>query len=203
MEAFAQDLISLLQYLIPGLVAAWIFYSFTSYNKPSQFERVIQALIFTLIIQTATNGIIAATTTIGEHWSLGAWTNTKETSVSLVLAVIIGILAAYIVNSDKLHKFLRKHGITKETSYPSEWYGTFHKNITFIVLHLKDERRLYGWPVEWPSDPTKGHFLIADPSWQLDDGSESRVVGAAHLLLDVCDVKWVEFLDKTWEENNG
>jgi len=47
----SQQVIALLQYLLPGFLAAWIFYGLTSYAKPSNFERVIQALIFTLFIQ--------------------------------------------------------------------------------------------------------------------------------------------------------
>jgi len=48
MDSFAKDFVTLLQYLLPGFVAAWVFYSFTSFPKPSQFERVVQALIFTI-----------------------------------------------------------------------------------------------------------------------------------------------------------
>ncbi len=51
METFAKDFVALLQYLLPGFVTAWVFYSFTSFPKPSQFERVVQALIFTIFIQ--------------------------------------------------------------------------------------------------------------------------------------------------------
>ncbi|SUP44184.1 Uncharacterised protein [Vibrio furnissii] len=51
MENLTNDIITLLQYLLPGFVAAWMFYSLTSYPKPSQFERVVQALIFTIFIQ--------------------------------------------------------------------------------------------------------------------------------------------------------
>jgi len=53
--------------------------------------------------------------------------------------------------------------------------GHFTKNITFVVLYLKD----YGWPVEWPSGPNKRLFLIADPSWQFDDGSVTRIDSVA------------------------
>lgn len=203
MESFAQDLISLLQYLIPGLVSAWIFYSLTSFTKPTQFERVIQALIFTLISHTLVSCVGSLLTFIGEYWTFGVWGEKEKTATSLVMAVTLGVLASYCANTDKIHSFLRNKGITKETSYPSEWYGTFHKNITFVVLHLSGERRLYGWPIEWPSDPSKGHFLIADPSWLLDDGTESRISSVTSILISVTDVQWVEFLEKTWEKENG
>jgi hypothetical protein len=64
-------------------------------------------------------------------------------------------------------------------------------------LHFNDERRLYGWP----SEPTKGYFVIADPSW-LDDGKERRIIGVKNILVNVNDIKWIEFLEKTWESND-
>jgi len=203
METFAQDLISLILFLMPGFVSAWVFYSLTSFEKPSQFERVIQAFIFTLIIQVAGETLTGVLLWVGKYWQIGYWSQEKSTALSLLLGISLGLVASYLVNSDIFHKFLRDRKITKQTSYPSEWYGTFHKNVTFIVLHLNDERRLYGWPIEWPSDPSKGHFLIADPSWQREDGTELRIQGAKHLLIDVADVKWVEFIDMNLEKKDG
>jgi hypothetical protein len=203
MATFAQDLISLILFLMPGFVSAWVFYSLTSFAKPSQFERLIQAFIFTLMIQVAADIIIGILLWIGNYWQVGYWSQERSTALSLLLGISLGLIASYLVNSDMLHRFLRDRKITKQTSFPSEWYGTFHKNMTFIVLHLNDERRLYGWPIEWPSDPSKGHFLIADPSWQCEDGAELRIVGAKHLLLDVTEVKWVEFINMDEEKENG
>jgi hypothetical protein len=42
---------SVLTFLLPGFVSAAVFYSFTSHPKPSEFERVVQALIFTIFVQ--------------------------------------------------------------------------------------------------------------------------------------------------------
>jgi hypothetical protein len=41
-----KDVVSLLFQLVPGFIAAWILYGFSSYPKPSQFERLVQALVF-------------------------------------------------------------------------------------------------------------------------------------------------------------
>jgi hypothetical protein len=72
------------------------------------------------------------------------------------------------------------------------------KNVTYVVLHLKDERRLYGWPIEWPSVPDRGHFLLVQASW-LKDTEEIPIKGVKSILIDVNDVRWVEFMEKTWE----
>lgn len=208
METFAKDFITLLQYLLPGFVAAWIFYNLTSFPKPSQFERIVQALIFTIFVQVLVYLIKILLFFIGNKWPLFNWNSQSDLIWSIIFALLIGIIFSYYANNDKVHKKLRKWDITRETSYPSEWFGAFLKNVTFVVLHLDGERRLYGWPIEWPSDPEKGHFVLVQASWLDDeakDGEKSQIslTGVSSIMVDVKDVKMIEFMEKTWEGKNG
>lgn len=203
METFAKDFVTLLQYLLPGFVAAWVFYSFTSFPKPSQFERVVQALIFTIFIQALVYVIKQALFWIGKKLSYFAWNVNSELVWSTISAIILGIIFSYFANNDKVHKKLRKFGITRETSYPSEWFGVFIKNITYVVLHLDGERRLYGWPIEWPSESEKGHFVLVQASWLNDENEQIPATGVESIMVDVKEVKMVEFMEKTWEKTNG
>ena len=202
MDSISQNVVVILQYLLPGFLAAWVFYGFTSYPRPPQFERVIQALIFTLIIQAAVYVEKTIFLQIGGYGNFGNWNNHSKIICSTASAIILGILFSYFANNDKFHRFFRKIGITRETSFPSEWFGTFLKNVTYIVLHLKDERRLYGWPIEWPSVPDRGHFLLVQASW-LEGQKEIPIKGVESILIDANDVRWVEFMEKTWEVQNG
>lgn len=202
MENLASDIVSILQYLLPGFVTAWIFYNLTSYAKPSQFERVVQALIFTIFIQVAVSFIVTVSNYVCSYFNFSELSKTASLTIAVTVAILFGFMFSYFANNDKLHKYFRDKGITRETSFPSEWFGAFLKDVTFVVLHFKDERRLYGWPLEWPSEPTKGHFLIADPSWLGNDDREMRIAGVRSILVDVNDVKWIEFLEKTWEVND-
>lgn len=201
MEGISNNIVTILQFLLPGFVAAWIFYNLTSYSKPSQFERVVQALIFTLFIQALVISTKHLLLQVGTYWSLGNWLEAFSLIVAIFIAIVFGLVFSYFANNDKIHKYLRDRGITRETSFPSEWFGSFLNNVTFIVIHFNDGRRLYGWPIEWPSEPTNGHFVIADPSW-LENRKERRITGVSNILVDVKDVKWVEFLEKTWEKDN-
>ena len=201
MDSFPTDLISLLQYLLPGFLAAWVFYGLTSYPKPSQFERVIQALIFTLIIQAIVYCVKIISLQVGKLWTVANWSNQSELVISVVGAFIVGLVFAYGANTDKFHELMRKIGVTEETSYPSEWFGVLRKNVTYVVLHLNDERRIYGWPYEWPSEPGKGHFAIKRASW-LEDGEEKPITGVDCVLIRAEDVKWIEFMSMSSEETN-
>ncbi len=203
MGSISNSVVSILQFLLPGFIAAWLFYSLTSYPKPSQFERVVQALIFTLFVQALVSIVKYLFLKLGEYYNTGDWTESSSLLVSIIIAIVFGIIFSYFANNDKIHKYLRDKGITRETSYPSEWFGSFLNNVTFVVLHLNDERRLYGWPIEWPSEPTNGHFVIADPSWLEKEGEEKRITGVSSIMINVKDIKWVEFMENTWEKENG
>lgn len=208
METFAKDFVSLLQYLLPGFVAAWIIFCFTSYPKPSQFERVVQALIFTVFIQGFVYLIKAILFYVGRSWPLFVWDSHSDLIWSLVVAILLGIIFSCFANNDKFHKMFRKLGITRETSYPSEWFGAFLKNVTYVVLHLDGERRLYGWPIEWPSEPEKGHFVLQQASWLNDEAinevdRQIPLTGVSSIMVDVKEVTMVEFMEKTWEVKNG
>lgn len=202
MENISNNIVGVLQYLLPGFLCAWVFYGLTSYPRPSQFERVIQALIFTLIIQAGVHVEKFLILNFSLFGNFSYWNDNSNIICSTLNAIVLGTIFSYFANNDKFHKVIRKIGITRETSFPSEWFGTFLNNVTYTVLHLKDERRIYGWPVEWPSVPDHGHFLLVQASW-LQDDNEIPIEGVESVLIDVNDVRWVEFMEKSWEKQNG
>lgn len=192
MDGIAKDTIALLQYLLPGFLAAWVFYGLTPYPKPTQFERIVQALIFTLLIQVLVSGERYLALAVGRVHQIGSWTEPVNVAWSAITALMLGLAFSYFANNDVLHRVARRFKVTRETSYPSEWFGAFLSQ-TFVVLHFHDERRLYGWPKEWPSEPGGGHFVLQQPSWLV--GAEDRPInGVAEMLVDAKDVKWVEFM---------
>lgn len=205
METFAKDFVTLLQYLLPGFVAAWVFYGFTSFPKPSQFERVVQALIFTIFIQAFVFITKKIFLLLATKCSLFNWNGHFALIFAIAFGILLGITFSYFANNDKIHKILRDWKITKESSFPSEWFGAFLKNVTYVVLHFEDERRLYGWPIEWPSEPDKGHFVLEQASWLDEDNKDKQIpiTGVKSIMVNAKDVKWVEFMENTWEKKNG
>jgi hypothetical protein len=199
-DGLGHDAIQILQYLLPGFLAAWIFYGLTPYDVPSQFERVIHALILTLIIQTLVFAEKWFLDAWGRPWSLTIADDSSRLIASTTSAFFVGVIFAFCANHDTFHGLARFLKVTRETSYSSEWFGAFCENVTFVVLQLKDERRIYGWPQEWPSDYKEGHFLLLSPSWLLPDGTEEPVTGVSSILIDTNDVEWVEFMEKSWEK---
>ena len=178
-------------FLLPGFVAAAVFYSLTSHPKPSAFERIVQALIFTTfaqVIVTIFFWVRDATITFPP------WNETWVLVLSVSVAMILGFTAVYASNNDLLHRPLRRLGVTRENSYPSEWYSAFSGHTDcYVVLHLKGERRLYGWPTEWPSRSDEGHFLIEEGEW-LHDTQRTPANEVTSILVPASEVEMVEFL---------
>lgn len=182
----------LLTFLLPGFLSAWIFYGLTSHPKPTQFERTVEALVFTFVIHAVTQTVRVILEMIGPYWSAGPWNETGQLIISVVLAVLLGLALATAVNKDLFHAWLRKKGFTSRTSHPSEWFCVLDRNPAFVVLQLKDGRRLIGWPKEWPVSPSSGQFYIQMPAWILEDGGTSDLPELDGILIHATDVQWVE-----------
>ncbi len=184
--------------LFPGLVAAAVFYSLTSHPRPNEFERVVQALVFTAASHVTAWPILAA---LGFYWIRSDWPAGTDVFITAACGVILALATAYVSNHDTEHRVLRYLKITRETSYPSEWYSAFAEHDgRYAVLHLTGGRRLYGWPEEWPSRPDQGHFRIADCEWITDSGS-IPVAGVSAIVVSVTEVELIEFLDPLPDEH--
>lgn len=193
MPELSKEVVALLTYLLPGFLVAWIFFALTTHQKPNQLERVIQALIFTLIVRALVIVEKHALLAAGTWVNLGAWNEDSELIASVFSAVILGFLVAWLTNTDKVHELLRRFKISQRSASPNEWCTVFGPREQFVVIELKDERRLYGWPKVWPSDPEKGHLFLTFASW-LHGEKPVDLNEAEGVLISVKDVAHIEFV---------
>lgn len=194
MPELAKDPVALLTFVLPGFLVAWVLYALTSLPRPAQFERVVQALVFTLFVKAFVVAEQWLLEGIGKIYSLGPWNSNAELAASLSTALAFGLFGSWVANRDNLHGYLRRKGISQRSSRPSEWCDVFSKYPRFVTLHFNDDRRLYGWPEEWPSDPEKGHFFIALPIWT-HEAQPKAMIGVEGILVNVADVLFVEFVE--------
>ncbi len=206
----SSEVVAVLAFLLPGFVAAAVFYSLTCWPRPGTFERIVSALIFTALGYAITEFGLWA---VAEIYGTGSTAKTDETVKAIgewrpllfiLVAVALGVVFACLSNADILHRPLRWARITRETSHPSEWYSAFARlgDRSFVVLHLRSGRRLYGYAAEWPSNPGEGHFRIARPEWLDDeneqppeaDGERPPANGVAAILIPAAEVSMVEFV---------
>jgi len=195
MPEISQEVLALLSFLLPGFLVAWIFYALTSHQKPSQFERIVQALLFTLLVSAIVAFLRIALLTIGYQYQIGVWDKDTELIFSVVTAIGLGLACAYLTNTDGMHTMLRAIGMSKRSSQPSEWCTVFAGQETYVVLEFKDGRRLYGWPKVWPSNYERGHIYITQPSWVHSD-IQVDLPTTEGILVPVGDLSNVEFVKR-------
>lgn len=192
MEDGTKDVLELLTQLIPGFLTAWVVYGLTTYTKPVQFERIIQALIYSFIVKAIVTLIGIISVYLGKFFQLGNWNPTTEIVVSAIVAIVLGIALAYFTTNDSFFAIARKIGITTRTPYPSEWYGAFASAPRYVVLHLQGSRRIQGYPLEWPTEPTAGHFRLTDAAWLDDQNNETPINVDYSILIAAKEVEMVE-----------
>lgn len=198
------ELVGALAFLLPGFVSAAIYHALTSHPKPSAFERVILALIFTAIVQAIATLLPSSVRVREVTFGAGVMWDPLWSTGLAVLAALIVVLA---VNNDIVHWILRRltrllrklpwmrqFSITRQNSYASVWDSSFARyDGCYVVLHLTGQRRLYGWPDEWPSDPERGHFRVTQGEW-LTYGGSRPLDGVVGILVPGSEVEMVEFL---------
>ncbi len=195
----SSEVVTVLAFLLPGFIAAAVFYALTSHPKSGAFDRIVLALILTLVCQTfAELGETALSALVeAEDSTTPTEPNQPVFSIALIgIAVVIGLCLSTISNTDILHRILRWLRVTRETSFPSEWYSTFARNAdkAYIVLHLRKGRRLYGYAEEWPSEPKDGHFRIAEAEWLDAENKPTALEGVSAVLVPAAEVTIIEFL---------
>ncbi len=139
----------------------------------------------------------------GQFVRVGVWDKSAELISSAVVAILLGLVLSYFMRSDSFFNIARRLNLTNKTPYPSEWYGAFAKRPRYIVLHLTGERRISGYPREWPTATIVGHFRLINAAWINDENVEEVLDGDESILIEAKQVEMVEFLKDIEEINDA
>lgn len=196
------ELTSVLRFVLPGLVVAWVFYGLTSYEKPGEFERVAQALVFTALLEVLSRGMLAVGTWLGDA-GLSLLPTPEIATLSTVLAIPFGLLVAYTLNNDTIHAWLRRHAFTAKSGRADQWDTAFRVCGPYAVLDLADGRRVFGLMLEWPDRPSQGHFILREHQWTDAHGLALSKPAPGAILVSAKEVTRVEFVEKTEDRDTG
>jgi len=196
MEDLPKELLPVLQLLLPGFLTTMAFYWFAEVNKPSQFERVLQAMVCTPLIQLALNQVEKISYFIGQYCSLGVWTADSKNISSIFLAVVLGTFLAYICNNDLLYTIARKMKITSRSAQGDQIDQFKKSGGTTSLFHLKDGRSISGYITNFPSNSSPNTFFIKQPEWVLEDGRRQENPSCSKMLIYSTDISIIEFTER-------
>lgn len=203
------EAINILFFLIPGLLSTTIISLIVVRKELSFIDKVIEALIFNFIIYSLTALFVnlepfASITSSKSNISF-LYTNNRFFLITLLLiSVILPSFVGCIIYYDLHMRFLRFIKLTDKTSRATAWQDIFIEHKKFLVIHFKDGRRIYGWPLNYSDTPDEGLIYLFNPSW-IDDDNKYIDCNTHGILIKYVDIEFIEFLKEEdfSEENNG
>ncbi len=195
------DLLPILVFLLPGFLSSGIV-SMLVVRKPREtFDKCIEALIFTTInLAVFAVGRSGMEMTKWVSFDRRDFFSAGNLSLMTAVSVFIGLAWAYEATNEYVFRFLRWLRVTRKTLKVSTWSETFVDNQKFVIVHLKDDRRIYGWPRFYSDDPSERAVFLENASWLTEDNQYVNQERISILLDKESGILLIEFLNFSNEQ---
>ena len=190
----------LLLVLMPGFLCAYVVQALAVRRKQSETEKIVEALIFSLILYLSTL----------RWFSYGlplSWQETPTGSnvfhitlrwgqlcVLTLLSLVTGILYAAAINHDWIMRVFRFLKITERTSRSTIWNDVFGQIAGWVQVGLTDGVIVKGWLAYYSDDPEESSLYIEQAAWIKEDGTEEFIDGPGVLITKEMGIEYVVFL---------
>jgi hypothetical protein len=200
MPDFRFEAIGILVILLPGFFAARLEQRLTTNPKQSEFDKTIEALlysffiylIFTAITRSFPVSIVVAKSDQEAHYSLQA--NLPHLALLPVIAVALAWMVSFGANNDLFGRFFRWVGATRRTWRVSIWSDVFHNYGGVVQVELADGRYVVGW-LKYYSDSEEGASLFLErAAWVGLDTKLIPIDGPGILVTSSSGIRSVMFL---------
>jgi hypothetical protein len=191
------ELLSVLVFLLPGILSETVLNILCVREKKSDLEKIMEALVLSVPIYALYSFVTWGAPFPFDYKTLAFKPMPMLTLV--VVAVAIPLAISRVQKSGKMMEWLAGHDFTSRTGRRSVWHDVFGGKNSYIVVHFKDGRRLYGWPEFYSDDPEKRLCYVVQAEW-LTENEERVPVEGDGILLDVDkDVQYIEIYRKPVE----
>jgi len=161
-------------FLIPGFIAATTLDHLIIRNTKKELERIIEALMFSMIIYTIYSLAFGAGPISFDEVNKSIMFDSKSFVFLSLISLIIPIIFSFLITNDLHMSIARKLQITRRSSRHSVWYDTFCDNQKYIIINFENGRRLYGWPNDY-SDSQKNYFIyLTQPAWIIENSKTKK-----------------------------
>ena len=200
--------LALLLYLLPGFLGGVIYEAVAEARQRTTFERLLIALVLTLLATLLSHWIFATplfpSIKISPKSSLDSVLAAfvgRNLAVASAISALIGLAAAWIQNKGWLYDLLRSLGITSRTGGIDVWHEVFSRNRQiWVQVRFKDGRLLIGWPEHYSEDGDQKELFVADATWLIPQRSGRPdqlmdVAGPGVYVVDWKAIEAIEILD--------
>ena len=200
------ETVNLLLLLMPGLLSSSIYNLLRRKEELSTLDKIIEALIFSFLIYISLNLTygwepLAQAKKIDNEILYTFSPDTGLILLTLLYSVVLPIIWGSIVHYDLHMKLFRKAKITDRTSRDTVWDDVFTNEKRFITIHLKDERRIAGWPLYYSTNKDDGFLYLSQAAW-INEKNEEIETESHGFLISREMVELIEFMNNSNEKEN-
>jgi hypothetical protein len=171
------EALNILLLLLPGLLSGQIFYSLFKLGEVPVPRRVLDALLFSFVVYLIVSAFfpweplaqVKSTVTTGGSLTFFFSNSRRVIALSCVGVICFPIIAGFLYFNDYVHTVLRKLKITTKTSRDNTWNDAFLTQNRYVIVTLKDGRRIRGYPTMFSTNPEEGFVYLYNPAWVNDN----------------------------------
>jgi hypothetical protein len=196
------EALGILLILLPGFASAYLVQLLAARRKQSEFDKVIEALIFSLVLYLFTLPFFGYSLPIAWHsgdvkhpdaWQIFiVWPHLLTLAI---LAVVMGALYAHSINHNWLTAPFRWFKISERSARSSVWNDVFSDLKGIVQVELSDGRSVIGWIRKYSDEDDADALFLDEAAWIDSDGKEVPIHGPGILLTKNLGIKYVMFLD--------
>lgn len=193
--------LAVLLILLPGFLCARIVRSLCIKPQQTELDKIIEALIYSLLIYVAFSVFVGSIpVALRVESNGGAQRYLVEARkahlvILLAFAVLFAIGLSAITNNDLFGRLLRKLRITQRTARGFVWGDTFQQLGGHALIELSDGRNIIGWIHFYPDTSEEGTLFLEDAAWVNSNGTRTRIQGPGILITKDAGIKTIAFLD--------
>jgi hypothetical protein len=200
------DALFLFFYLLPGFLGSLVYDFLVEGRKRGNFERVIAALVLTLVSWVILNEVFKVPLLplkVDDKTTPTAVVNAfvgRNLLYESLLAIAVAVLVAVLNNARIAYWVLNRLRITTKASSVDVWADTFDRYRGFwIGLRFADGRLLIGWPRFYSQFGDARELFLAEARWMVPDGSgtltSADVQGPGVYIADFSKIEAIEVLN--------
>jgi hypothetical protein len=198
------EALGVLLILLPGFASAYVVQMLAVRRKQSEMDKVLEALLFSLLFYLITFKFFGNTLPIS--WRA---LDAKQPDVYQVvlqrghlaalagLALVFGVGYATLINHDWLMIAFRWMRVTERTARSTIWNDAFQEIGGFVQVGISDGRSLIGWLRHYSDESEEGSLFLEDAAWIVKKDrieEEVAIVGPGILLTKETAIEYVIFL---------
>lgn len=176
--------LQILIFLIPGFISATILNGLIVRKEKKEFERIVEALIFSMLIYTIYS-VVSGRSPITLNQIEKSITYSYDSKSFLWLGLLsIGIptVLSFFVTNDWHMKVARQLRISRKTARSSVWFDVFCDIKKHVIINFKNGRRIYGWPMYYSNKPENPYIFLFRPAWIVEDKKSQK---SKYVFLEV------------------